>query len=78
MRGECVIKNNYCQEHDKPARKVTSVKNVWTRNVKTGIYGYRRKKMSVLRCSSTMGTLVGTMGPRDGAGNSEGVDIQTG
>ena len=42
-------------------------KNTWTRNSRTGLFGYRMRKVSVLRCNRTMGTLVDTMGPRDGA-----------
>ena len=43
-------------------------KRVWTRNNKTGLYGYRNRKLSVLRCDGYMGTLVDTMGMADGAG----------
>ena len=78
MRGDCVVRNNHCQEHDRPARKVTSVKSIWTKNVKTGIFGYRRKKLSVLRCNGTMGTLVRTMGTRDGVGSNDGTFAMTG
>ena len=48
MRGDCVIKNRYCQEHGQCARKVTMKKDTWTRNTKTGLYGYRIRKVSVL------------------------------
>ena len=74
MRGDCVIRNKYCQEHGQYARKVTMKKNTWTRNTKTGLYGYRLRKVSVLRCNGNMGTLVCTMGPRDGVveGDEEG------
>ena len=78
MRGDCVVRNMYCQEHDRPARKVTSVKSIWTKNVKTGMFGYRRKKLSVLRCDGTMGTLVRTMGTRDGVSSNNGTFTTTG
>ena len=43
-------------------------KQVWNRNKKTGLYGYKTRKLSVVRCNGYMGTLVGTMGMADGAG----------
>ena len=68
LRGKCVIRDGYCQEHNLEARKVTTVRSVWTKNNKTGVFGYRRRKVSAMRCSGYMGTLVDTMGARDGAG----------
>ena len=53
LRGNCVVRNGHCQEHNRPARKITTRRSIWTKNVKTGIFGYRRKKVSVLRCDGT-------------------------
>ena len=72
LRGNCVIRDGYCQEHNLKARKVTTVRNVWTKNSKTGIFGYRRRKVSALCCSRHMGTLVDTMRTRDGAREDNG------
>ena len=72
LRGKCVIRDGYCQEHNLEARKVTTVRSVWTKNNKTGVFGYRRRKVSAMRCSGYMGTLVDTMGARDGAGVNTG------
>ena len=66
MRGDCIVRNKYCQEHGQIAKKVTHKKEVWTRNRKTGLYGYRNRKVSVWRCNRNMGTLVCTMGSGDG------------
>ena len=41
LRGNCVVRNGHCQEHNRPARKITTRRSIWTRNVKTGIFGYR-------------------------------------
>ena len=72
LRGNCVVRDGHCQEHDGPARKITTRRSIWTKNMKTGIFGYRRKNVSVLRCDRTTGILVGTMGPRDGAVSNKG------
>ena len=61
MRGDCVVRNGFCQEHEQYAQKVTMKKNTWTRNSRTGLFGYRMRKVSVLRCNRTMGTLVDTI-----------------
>ena len=45
---------------------------VWTMNAHTGLYYYKRRKVSVVRCDGNMGILVGTMGQLDGAGNTTG------
>ena len=67
-RGTCNVRKGWCQEHDLKARKVTNTKKVWTKMKRTGLYQYCSRKMSVWRCDVTMGTLVSTMRPRDGAG----------
>ena len=72
MRGDCVIRDGYCQEHNLKARKFTTVRNVWTKSNKTGVFGYRRRKVSTLRCNGHMGNLVGTMRTRDGSGENNG------
>ena len=40
--------------------------------MKTGLFGYCTRKISVWRCDGDMPTLVGTMGPREGAGVTTG------
>ena len=67
-----MICDGHCQEHDRKARQIITMKSVWTKNVKTGVFGYRRQKISVLRCDKHMGTLVGTIESRDGADGSNG------
>ena len=69
LRGKCVVRDSHCQEHDRPARKITTWRSIWTKNVKTGIFGYRRKKVSVLHCDGTTRILVGT---RDSAVSNKG------
>ena len=66
MRGDCVVRNGFCQEHGQYAQKVTMKRNTWTRSSRTGLFGYKMRKVSVLRCSRTMGTLVETMGTGEG------------
>ena len=66
MRGDCIVRNGFCQEHEQYAQKVTMKKNTWTRNSRTGLFGYRMRKVSVLRCNRTMGTLGETMGTGEG------------
>ena len=68
MRGTCRIVSGRCQEHSSEVKRVTQTKMIWTRNLKTGLYGYRRRKVSVLRCLGHMATLVVTMGERDSTG----------
>ena len=77
-RAECVVRKMRCIVHNQEARKVTTKRKVWTKNPKTGLFGYRTKNLSVLRCDGPMATLVDTMGRLDGAGgigesNSAGV-----
>ena len=38
----------------------------------TGLYGYKRRKITVVRCDGCTKILVGTMGETDGAGNIQG------
>ena len=68
VRSECVVRKMRCSVHNQEAKKTSIKKQVWTRNKKTGLYGYKTRKLSVLRCDGYMGTLVGTMGMADGAG----------
>ena len=77
-RAECVVRKMRCIVHNQEARKVMTKRKVWTKNPKTGLFGYRTKNLSVLRCDGPMATLVDTMGRLDGAGgigesNSAGV-----
>ena len=39
LRGNCVVRDGHCQEHDRPARKITTRRSIWTKNLKTGIFG---------------------------------------
>ena len=50
MRGDCVIRKGWCEEHGLKARKVSRISNMWTRSKKTGLYYYSRRKLSVLQC----------------------------
>ena len=68
LRKDCKARGGTCQEHGGKIIRNTSWKNIWTRNPKTGLYGYRRRKISVLSCDRYTRTLVGTMGQTDGAG----------
>ena len=71
-RKDCVVKKMYCTVHNQEAKRYTSTKKVWTLIKKTGLYGYRSRKLSVLRCDNSMGTSLGTMGELDGV--SEAVE----
>ena len=73
-----MIRDGYCQKHNFKARKVTTVKDIWTKNNKTGMFDYRRRKVSTMRCNGHMGSLVDTMGARDGAGENNGAFSGTG
>ena len=68
LRGTCMIVSGKCQEHSLEAKRVTQNKMIWTRNKKTGLFGYKRRKVSVLRCTGHMATLVETMGERGSTG----------
>ena len=70
-RGECEVKRGWCVKHDRKANKITQKKSVWTK-MKTGLYKYCTRKLSVWRCDRSMPTLVGTMRPREGAGVTTG------
>ena len=67
-RAESIVRKIRSTVHNQEARKVTTKKKVWTKNPKTGLFGYRTKNLSVLRCDGPMATLVDTMGRLDGAG----------
>ena len=38
LRGNCVVRDGHYQEHDRPARKITTRRSIWTKNLKTGIF----------------------------------------
>ena len=67
-RQDCIVKKMWCTVHNQEARRYTSTKQVWTKIKKTGLYAYRARKVSVLRCDGHMGTYLGTMERLDGAG----------
>ena len=48
---DCVVKKKFCETHGKVASKFTYSKRCWTRNVKTGLFGNRIRKVSGWRCS---------------------------
>ena len=75
-RGDCVVRRGWCQEHSRKARKITSQKQVWTRNKKTGLYSYRNRKLSVWSCTDSMPTLAVTMESRGSAGDNNGIRRQ--
>ena len=55
-----------------PATRTTKKEKVWTRIAKTGLYGYRTRKVSVVACSRHTKTLVPTMEKLDGVGEPSG------
>ena len=68
-RQDYIVRKMFCKVHNQKAKRYTSTKSVWTRNKKTGLYGYRSRKLSVARCDGPMGTSLGNMGMLDGAGD---------
>ena len=58
----------HCVEHDLPATRTTRKEKVWTKIAKTGLYGYRTRKVSVVAYSGHTKTLVPTMDQLDGVG----------
>ena len=68
LKGTCKVKKMYCVEHDLPATRTTRKERVWTKIAKTGLYGYRTRKVSVVACSGHTKTLVPTMDQLDGVG----------
>ena len=72
LKGTCRVKKMHCLEHDLPATRTTKKEKVWTRIAKTGLYGYRTRKVSVVACSRHTKTLVPTMEKLDGVGEPSG------
>ena len=48
----------------------TRSERIWTKVKKTGLFGLRTKKLSVLRCPDGAAILVGAMNSIDGAGGT--------
>ena len=48
---DCVVKKRLGETHGKIASKYTYSKRCWTRNVKTGLFGNKIRKVSSWRCS---------------------------
>ena len=69
--GECKIIRGWCEEHNLKAIRTSKTEQVWTRNKKTGLYAYRNRKLSVLKCNGPMGTLPRTMDSIDGVGGTQ-------
>ena len=67
-QGDCTIRRGYCIIHKVKAVRNTRSERIWTKVKKTGLFGWRTKKLSVLRCPDSTENLVGTMNSRDGAG----------
>ena len=67
-QGECEVLRGYCKVHRVKAVRHTRSERVWTIVKKTGLFGWRTKKLIILRCPDNMTTYVGTMTSRDGAG----------
>ena len=67
-RGNCDIKRGYCKVHGTKAVRNTKSERIWTLIKKTGLYGWRTRKLSVLKCPDSTATYVDTMGSIDGAG----------
>ena len=47
---DCVVRRKYCTTHEKPADRITSSRECWTRNKKSGLYSYVRRKVTGWRC----------------------------
>ena len=60
----------YCQKHRVKDVKPTTVSNIWTRNQKSGLNYYKKRKLSVLSCAGNKATLVQTMNLIDGDGGN--------
>ena len=73
-RKDCIVQKMHCIVHNQEAKKHTTKTRVWTFVKKTGLYAYRTRKLSVMRCDGNMENLVGTMDRLDGVG----ADQQTG
>ena len=71
MRGECKIVRGWCKEHNIKATRTSKTERVWTWNKKTGLYAWKNRKLSVLRCTDPMGTLPRTMDSIDGVGGTQ-------
>ena len=69
-RKDCIVRKMHCIVHNQEARKYTTKTRVWTLIKKTGLYAYRTRKLSVMRCDGHMENLVGTMDRLDGVGDS--------
>ena len=67
-QGDCTIRRGYCITHKVKAVRNTRSERIWTKVKKTGLFGWRTKKLSVLRCPDNTENLVGRMDSRDGAG----------
>ena len=62
----------WCQKHNLKATRTSKTERMWTRNKKTGLFGWKSRKLSVWRCDVPMGTLLRTMDSIDGAGEKTG------
>ena len=71
MRGECKIVRGWCKEHNIKATRTSKTERVWTWNKKTGLYAWKNRKLSVLKCTGHMGTLPRTMDSIDGVGGTQ-------
>ena len=54
-RADCVVRKMWCTTHNQEAKRISSKRSVWTRVSKTGLYGWRTRKVSVLRCEKLDG-----------------------
>ena len=66
MKGDCKIVRGWCKEHNIKATRTSKTERVWTWNKKTGLYAWKNRKLSVLKCNGPMGTLPRTMDSIDG------------
>ena len=67
-KGEFEVKRGYCKVHGLKAVRHTKSERVWAKIKKNGLFRWRTKKLSVLRCPDSTTNLVGTLDSRDGAG----------
>ena len=64
--GECEVKRGYCKTHGVKAITHTRSEMIWAKVKKTGPFGWRTRKLSVLRYPGSTATLVETMSSKYG------------
>ena len=70
-REECRVIRGWCEEHNLKATRTSKTEQVWTRSKKTGLYAWKNRNLSVLKCNDPMGSLLRTMDSIDGTGGTD-------